>query len=856
LSHLYGPGQVYLPMNKPTTRRAFLQALGVAAVAGALIHGQESPRALRSESSGERLGKSQVSRPDAYGDPLPASVRARMGCCRLQQGNVIDCLAYSADGKMIVSSAYATGINVWDAASGKRLHHFDLPKDWFLRFAFSGDGATLTCLAGRETVECRLLHVATGAELRRTPISGATGDRGLAIAPGGGLVAIAHDDNSIRLYDTTRGKQTLRIPFRGPAIQQITFSPDARAVAIADVTDTLSVHDTATGKAIAALKRPNVEFCRAAFSPDGRLLATDSRGSGEDAEAVSIWDLSTGKERHRLKGDWAWMCPAFSPDGRLLATGDRRGELALWDVATGKTVRGMRAATSSLACAAFSPDGKTIAAATHHGAITQCDVATGRLLPASAHPTAEVYGLRFTNGGKRLLGDGGVLIAWDTATGRELRRFPEVRGLHWHTPLSPDETLIASAEGDGTIRLWDANTGSELRSLKGHDQEVRALAFSPDSRLLYSGASDQTVRIWDVASGRCLHVLKGHVAEVDELAVSPDGHWLASTSHRGLGVRNDAIRLWDVRTGREVRHLTPGPCLALGLAFSPDSRLLAMAGGPPRKFVRGDLVIWEAATGKVWRTLEGYKHFVGPIVFSPDTRMLAVAGLDGTLRLWELASGQARREFKGHQTTPYSVAFSPDGWLLAASIADAPVYLWDVAPTLPTRTKPSPAELERSWQSLAGADAPGAFEAVTRFIAFPEQAVSFLRAHLKPATPINAGRLQELVRQLDSPRFAERQTAAAELEKLAPQAASSLRRAQEETRSAEIRRRLKEVLDRVEAGALEWLRTVRAVEALEGMATPAAIRLLEELAKGAADAPLTREAAAARDRLRRPNAAR
>jgi hypothetical protein len=107
-----------------------------------------------------------------------------------------------------------------------------------------------------------------------------------------------------------------------------------------------------------------------------------------------------------------------------------------------------------------------------------------------------------------------------------------------------------------------------------------------------------------------------------------------------------------------------------------------------------------------------------------------------------------------------------------------------------------------------------------------------------------------------APASPERQAAAAELEKLGPQAASSLRRALEETRSTEIRRRLKEILDRVEAGTPEWLRTVRAVEALEGMATPAAVHLLEELATGAADAPLTREAAAARDRLRRVNAAR
>ena len=47
-------------------------------------------------------------------------------------------------------------------------------------------------------------------------------------------------------------------------------------------------------------------------------------------------------------------------------------------------------------------------------------------------------------------------------------------------------------------------------------------------------------------------------------------------------------------------------------------------------------------------------------------------------------------------------------------------------------------------------------------------------------------------------------------------------------------------------------RQLRAVELLERIATPAARDVLSELAKGAAEAPLTREAAAALERLRRP----
>jgi hypothetical protein len=116
---------------------------------------------------------------------------------------------------------------------------------------------------------------------------------------------------------------------------------------------------------------------------------------------------------------------------------------------------------------------------------------------------------------------------------------------------------------------------------------------------------------------------------------------------------------------------------------------------------------------------------------------------------------------------------------------------------------------------------------------------------------VEAERVGELVRQLDSPRFPERGRAEAELEKLAPRVEASLRRAMQDVPSLEVRRRLGRILDRLDAGPPEVLRARRAVEALEWMATPAATEFLDVLAGGAPEAVLTREATAARDRHRK-----
>lgn len=225
------------------------------------------------------------------------------------------------------------------------------------------------------------------------------------------------------------------------------------------------------------------------ISQDGRHAVIGSLQNGG-----SYWDIPKFERlydwNHKANTYSLLLSCAISGDGRRAITTEE-DTIVLWDTATGKSLKFLKAPSRVLSIA-LSKDG--------HYALA---------------------GMRDN-----------IAIYFDLQKGLQLFTFShsaEVRSVG----LSDDGKLAITASDDMTAKLWDLNNGKLLHTFKQENQ-IKTAAISPNGRYAFTSSQREASYVWNVKSGKAVFKLPNRYTNFTTAVFSQDETRLLLGTFSGL----------------------------------------------------------------------------------------------------------------------------------------------------------------------------------------------------------------------------------------------------------------------------------------------------------------------------------
>jgi WD40 repeat protein len=575
-----------------------------------------------------------------------------------EHSNIVNCLAFSPDGKQLATGAVGDSVLIRDSASGKVSRK--LPERDVTSLCFSPDGQSLA-ISGQDRMA--VWNLKTEREIFK--LEERTARYRAAFAGIGALLVVGRDDalrrfgrngGSAELWNYATKEREYVFPHSGG---YIAVAPRVQRLATANWENATKIWDLNTRHIVQILPTGGVRVM--ALSWDGSTLATSGNGS-----EIALWDIATARS-HVLAKHQSVSALAFSRDGQFLASGGNDQMVSVWDIAAAQEAERFRGHRSEVVSVDFSGDGQVVASGGKDNLAMLWNLHAVRA-PASirnviSRPVFSPDGRRIAAG----IRTGGVAV-WNVATLELESVFPGVRD-----PVAFADTgraLITRGTND-FLKTFDLITGEVRETIAGPVAEEKdEIALSPDGKILAVGLTDGTLNFFDAKTGALLASLpQAFPGQIFQLIFSPDGKVLAGAGRHLEGGEPPAAKIWDVASRRLIRPLLGHTDTVLGASFSPDGALLATCGGD------NSIKYWDTTTWEIASSFTGQRITVNTVAFLPTGKTLASTSFEGTLRFWNAATQRELASLKIGASAEY-ILFSPDGETLAAFCWDGSLQIW------------------------------------------------------------------------------------------------------------------------------------------------------------------------------------
>ncbi|GAA0891730.1 hypothetical protein GCM10009122_14090 [Fulvivirga kasyanovii] len=611
----------------------------------------------------------------------------------IQRGHyaAIKAVAFTPDGKYLLTGSRDKSIKLWDVASGRELRSFLGHKGTVNDIDVTDDGKYFVSSSADNTA--KLWEITTGKMIRDF-----VGHKDIMttvdLSPDGTKLITAGYDWVSMLWSMASG-DTLRTfkmnPDKGLGYGiNASFSPDGSMIAFGSDNRTTVIYDAGSGKLVQEIK-PEEGWCGGCatfidYSEDGQWLITASN-KGD----FVLRNSRSGEVMKTFVKNESYEAVDLSTDGKLalMLTED---SLKVFSTASGQQKFSVKVDHSMPATdAAFSPDSKTIAVVSDDQKINLYDVESGKVvktlggylvtrdkggLDYDPNSRWDYYIKKYTDlkndvaispDGKYLVKGkiGAIARMWEIKSGVISQEF------HGHDKavlcmtFSKDGQKLVTGSADNTAKIWDAASGVELVTLKGHREVIFSVGFSKDEKTIITGSWDGTARVWDASSGELLQTL------VFENSSPYQAGLYKNNIYALIAGLDKSLKMFELDSKKEVRQFIGHTDIIQAFDIHPSGEKLVSVSWD------GKLKSWSIATGlQQWKYSSDEPLYAAR--YDKEGKTLALGGADRVIRIMNAENGSLINSLQGHQAAITNIEFSPDNNLLISASEDGMIKIWDV----------------------------------------------------------------------------------------------------------------------------------------------------------------------------------